>query len=214
MQLWKSQTLLSNPLPEKKDVYFHWSFTRSLISPPSQDAQTATGKSTSQHRTQWSMLNSCCLSFSLTHTHTMTHRHIQTHNAYKSCRTEHSVPKEWFIVKLWKLPKQLQSGCSTKQWEMVKYVPLSRSLQRLLTFPPYSPFYCFQMNQLINSPQMAQDGRLGGGKKTPRIPLFRVLLTFINFADAFIQNDLQDSGYTFLSVCVPPGNCTHNLLCC
>ncbi len=38
---------------------------------------------------------------------------------------------------------------------------------------------------------MAQDGRLGGGKKNTVIPLFRVLLTFIHFADAFIQNDLQ-----------------------
>ncbi len=40
---------------------------------------------------------------------------------------------------------------------------------------------------------MAQDGRLGGGKKNTVIPLFLVLLTFtfIHFADAFIQNDLQ-----------------------
>ncbi len=39
--------------------------------------------------------------------------------------------------------------------------------------------------------------------------------TFMHFADAFIQSDLQlHSGYTFLSVYVFPGNRTHNLLRC
>ncbi len=44
------------------------------------------------------------------------------------------------------------------------------------------------------------------------------LLTFTHLADAFIQSDLQlHSGYTFfisMSVCVFPGNRTHNLLRC
>ncbi len=40
-------------------------------------------------------------------------------------------------------------------------------------------------------------------------------LTFMNLADTFIQSDLQlHSGYTFSSVCVFPGNRTHNLLRC
>ncbi len=39
--------------------------------------------------------------------------------------------------------------------------------------------------------------------------------TFMHLADAFIQSDLQlHSGYTFSSVCVFPGNRTHNLLRC
>ncbi len=38
------------------------------------------------------------------------------------------------------------------------------------------------------------------------------LVTFMHLADAFIQSDLVHSGYTFvLSVCVFPGNRTHNL---
>ncbi len=39
-----------------------------------------------------------------------------------------------------------------------------------------------------------------------------LLITFMHLADAFIQSNLH-SGYTFLSVCVFPGNWTHNLLC-
>lgn len=116
------------PTPRKKSCVFslvlHMVFDVPTHSRRSERHRLTSG----QHRTQWSMFK---LLLSLSHTHTMTHRHIQTHNAYKSCRTEHSVPKEWFIVKPWKLPKQLQSGCSTRQWEMVKYVPFSRSL---LTF--------------------------------------------------------------------------------
>ncbi len=42
-----------------------------------------------------------------------------------------------------------------------------------------------------------------------------VTFTFMHLADAFIQSDSKHSGYTFfLSVCVFPGNWTHNLLRC
>ncbi len=42
--------------------------------------------------------------------------------------------------------------------------------------------------------------------------LFFVLFTFMHLADAFIQSDLQCiQAINFLSVCVFPGNRTHNL---
>ncbi len=49
--------------------------------------------------------------------------------------------------------------------------------------------------------------------------LFNIILyiyiTFMHVADAFIQSDLQCiQAIHFLSVCVFPGNWTHNLLCC
>ncbi len=51
-----------------------------------------------------------------------------------------------------------------------------------------------------------------------QLTVYDITFTFMHLADAFIQSDLQEhSGYTcffFLSVCVFPGNWTHNLLRC
>lgn len=112
-----------------------------------------------QHRTQWSMFK---LLLSLSHTYSDSPTYTNTHNSNESCRIEHSVPKEWFIVKSWKLPKQLQSGCSTGQREMVKYVSAHIFLPKALPTSKKP----FQINQLINSPKMTQDGSLGGVKNT------------------------------------------------
>lgn len=153
MRLWKSQRHLLNPLSEKKKKN---SLVRRMVFDVStQSRRSESHRLTSgQHRTQWSMFK---LLLSLSHTYSDSPTYTNTQfQRILSHRTQCSQGVIYCKV------------VEASQTITVRLLHKAKGNGKVCVCSHFLPTSQkpFQMNQLINSPKMTQDGSLGGVKNT------------------------------------------------